>query len=74
VADEEQSHHVRDARGRLIVLSAERWRHICDGHPELGEYRSDLLKAIGHAVQVIPGRKSGEEWFYVEHTSGQAVG
>lgn len=53
-----------DSRGRVVVLSAERWRHICEAHPELQAFRRDLLRAIGEAEHVMPGRTPGEEWFY----------
>lgn len=48
------------------MLSEERWRHICDAHPELEAYRADLLRAIGGTEHVVPGRTTGEEWFYAE--------
>ncbi len=66
MVEEEQTDRVRDARGRLVCLSSERWRHICEAHPELETYRSDLLSAIGDVEHVMPGRTAGEEWFYAE--------
>jgi hypothetical protein len=50
----------------VVVVSAERWAHICEAHPELEAYRSELLTAIAGAVHVLPGRAAGEEWFYAE--------
>lgn len=49
-----------------MVLTAERWAHICDGHPELGPHLADVLAAVREAEHVMPGRRPGEEWFYAE--------
>jgi hypothetical protein len=50
----------------LVVLEGERWRHICEAHRELRAYRAELLRAVGEAKHVLPGRAAGEEWFYAD--------
>lgn len=55
----------RDPRGREVVLAAERWDHIIDGHPELKRYESDILRAIETPSETAPGREPDEEWFYL---------
>ena len=57
---------MRDARGRRVVLEVERWQHISEAHPELEPYRAALLRAVGAAERIVPGRAEGEEWFYAE--------
>lgn len=36
----------RDYRGRVVVLSAERWRHILDGHAVMAEHLDALAATI----------------------------
>jgi hypothetical protein len=35
-----------DALGHSIYLTAERWRHICDEHPEMEPYRDAILETL----------------------------
>jgi hypothetical protein len=37
---------IRDARGRRIYLTDERWRHIIDTHPEMTPFRGLVVKTI----------------------------
>ena len=37
---------VRDRRGREIYITEERWRHIVEGHEELGEHFDDVLETV----------------------------
>jgi hypothetical protein len=56
----------RDPRGREISLDDERWAHIIDGHPELSDVRDDVLRAVKAPTEIVAGRSSDEEWFYLE--------
>ena len=38
---------VRDRYGNQIELTDERWRHIVIYHPELEEFREDVLETFG---------------------------
>lgn len=55
----------RDPRGREILLTPERWKHIIDGHPELEAYGEDILRAVEAPTEIGPGREADEEWFYL---------
>jgi hypothetical protein len=57
---------VRDPDGRLVELSAERWSHILDGHPELTSHVESMARAVGTPDRRLPGREEDEEWFYLE--------
>jgi hypothetical protein len=57
---------VRDPQGRDVVLDAERWKHIIDGHPELSAIQAEILRAVESPTEVLAGRTSDEEWFYLE--------
>jgi hypothetical protein len=37
---------VRDTIGHAIYLTDERWRHICDDHPEMRRYRKEVLETV----------------------------
>ena len=37
---------VRDRRGHEIYLTDERWRHICDEHPEMSNHEHELLETL----------------------------
>lgn len=41
--------------GVWVRLSAERWQHISEGHPELARLRAAVLKAIADAEYVLEG-------------------
>lgn len=55
----------RDPRGREVVLTGERWKHIIDGHPELKAHLEDVVRAIEAPTDTTAGRGSYEEWFYL---------
>jgi hypothetical protein len=57
--------NIRDHRGRDVVLAAERWQHIVDGHPELELHRADVLRAVEAPTETTSGREPDEEWFYL---------
>jgi hypothetical protein len=56
---------VADPDGRPVVLTAERWRHILDGHPELAPHRAQLLAAVRAPTERRPGRAPGEVWCFL---------
>lgn len=60
------AHHIRDPQGRDVLLEAERWEHIVDGHPELGHIQQEILRAVRSPTEIMEGRMSDEEWFYLE--------
>jgi hypothetical protein len=57
---------IRDQQGRDILLDVERWEHIVDGHPELEHIQDEVLRAVESPTEVMTGRSSDEEWFYLE--------
>lgn len=63
---------VLDVDGRAVDLTVERWAHIIAsapgraGHPELRSYRAAVMRAVEAPDLRLPGRRPGEEWFYVE--------
>lgn len=58
--------NVHDRQGREISLDAERWAHIIDGHPELRDMQDEVLRAVESPSEILAGRMSDEEWFYLE--------
>jgi hypothetical protein len=56
---------VTDPDGRPFELTAERWRHILDGHPELGPYQPQVLLAVRAPSERRPGRDPGEAWSFL---------
>lgn len=56
---------VRDPQGRDVMLGAERWEHIIDGHPELRDMQREVLRAVKSPSEVLTGRMPDEEWFYL---------
>ena len=55
---------VLDLDGRSVILSEPRWAHIVAGHPELTNFRKDVLETVEVPSLRLPGRSLGEEWFY----------
>ena len=58
--------HIRDPQDRDILLDVERWEHIVDGHPELGDMQEEILRAVESPTEILSGRMADEEWFYLE--------
>lgn len=48
-----------DGLGRTIVLTAERWEHIVDGHPELDGLELAVMRAVETADITVDGNKPG---------------
>jgi len=44
---------VKDRLGHEIYLTDERWRHVCEEHPEMQKYRGQTLETVrrGHRFQ-----------------------
>jgi hypothetical protein len=49
-----------------VELTAERWRHIRTGHPDLAPYRDAILTAISAPTIRRPGREPNESWHYLQ--------
>ena len=54
-----------DPDGATVELTAERWRHITSGHPELAPLVDLVLRAVEAPDRRLPGRREGEAWFYL---------
>jgi hypothetical protein len=61
-----EGRHIRDPEGRDVLLDVERWEHIIDGHPELRQIPEEVLRAVESPTEIVAGRSSDEEWFYLE--------
>jgi hypothetical protein len=55
---------VDDPDGRPVVLTAARWRHVLDGHPELAAYQEEVLAAVRAPTERRPGRVPHEVWAF----------
>jgi hypothetical protein len=51
--------------GRPVELTAERWEHITDGHPEMLGLQADVLRAVDAPDQRREFDEA-EHWFYLE--------
>jgi hypothetical protein len=57
---------VVDPDGRVVDLTAERWAHIVEGHPELAHFRSEILETVAAPAGQRLGPTIGEHWSYGE--------
>ena len=55
-----------DPDGTPVELTAERWQHIREGHPDLTPYRDAILTAISVPTILRPGHEPNESWHYLE--------
>ena len=62
----------RSKNGVWVRLSAERWQHISEGHPELARLQPTVLEAITHAEYVLEGT-AGELLAVHRLDSGKAL-
>ena len=46
---------VNSVNGMIIRLTAERWAHILEEHPELTELKPDVLEAVRNPDRVVVG-------------------
>jgi hypothetical protein len=56
---------VFDPDHRPVTLTPATWRHITNGHPELGRHRRDVLHAVRRPTLTIQGPRPDEVWFYL---------
>ena len=50
-----------DLRGRMVLLTEERWGHVVDHHPEMATRLEDLKKAVQIADKRTRGNRLGTE-------------
>jgi hypothetical protein len=55
---------VVDPDGRVVELTAKRWAHVLDIHPEMAEHRDDVLPTVAAPDRQLPGRRLNEAWCY----------
>lgn len=55
-----------DPLGRTVNLTADRWEHIIDGHPEMGSLRGEVLRAIREPSELLRAPRVGEDWYYLQ--------
>jgi hypothetical protein len=57
--------NVTDPDGRRVELTAERWQHIIrpDGHPEVSEFPTDVLRAVRAPDVRLTAPRANEQWF-----------
>jgi hypothetical protein len=55
-----------DPDGRRVVLTAERWAHIKERHPEVSPHLGEVMRAVREPERRRRGPKPFEEWFFVE--------
>lgn len=54
-----------DPQGRVVELTAERWGHVLEIHPEVKPFHAEVLRAIESPSKQMQGRKANEQWFYL---------
>jgi len=54
-----------DGDGRRVELTAERWAHTLEEHPELASFRDAVLAAVREPDFVRMGRQSNERWMFL---------
>ncbi len=57
---------ILDSLGRKVELTQRCWDHIVGGHPELAPFMAEVLQAVRAPTLTLAGRRSGEDWFYLE--------
>jgi hypothetical protein len=56
---------IDDPDGRPVVLTAERWGHVLDGHPELAPHQARVLAAVRAPTERRAGRVPHEVWYFL---------
>ena len=64
---------VRDHYGNQIELTDERWRHIVTYHPELEEFRAEVLETIRRGTRRQDAMES-EKYKYLRKFDGLPFG
>ena len=57
---------VTDPDGRFIELTAERWAHVVDIHPEVEHLQDAVLRAVATPDHRRAGPRPNERWYYLE--------
>ncbi len=55
-----------DPLGRAVHLTADRWEHIIDGHPEMEGLRAEVVRAIREPSELLHSPRVGEDWYYLQ--------
>lgn len=61
-----------DPDGREVVLTAERWSHILDRHPNIDVTAEEIVGAATRPDARTDGRERHVEWFY-RHRAGPSA-
>lgn len=61
-----KSKKMRDPKGREVLFSDERWRHIVSAHPEIEVYEEEVYRTVESPTTTLAGREPDEEWLYLE--------
>ena len=56
-----------DPEGRAVDLTADRWAHIVDRHPELSQHQAGVLETVRTPTHRRPGPTVGEYWYYAQN-------
>jgi hypothetical protein len=62
----DEPRRIRDRKGRDVLLSPERWRHVVSAHPEIEVHEEEICRAVESPTAVLEGRDPDEEWLYLE--------
>jgi len=57
---------VEDQQGRTVELTAERWVHIAESHPDIRSLSDVVLRAVQMPDHWARGRSGNEEWYYLK--------
>jgi hypothetical protein len=55
-----------DPLGRTVQLTADRWEHIIEGHPEMASLQSQVLQAVQEPSEIVHSPRAGEDWYYLQ--------
>lgn len=56
-----------DPDGRRVELTAERWAHVVEIHPETAGLQEEVLRTVGSPDRQLSGRRANERWYYLEN-------
>jgi hypothetical protein len=59
--------HVRDRQGHEIYLTDERWKHICEEHPEMQDYKQDVLETVRKGRRFQDSFRANVYLYYLAH-------
>lgn len=58
---------ITDKTNRKISLSKERWKHICQTHPEMTDKLEDIKKALTKPTLIVPHKFDENKRNYYLH-------